>query len=343
VLDCTIDDLALAIRSDKLRAVRNPHDQLSRSARFPAGAARTAMREVLLSVDKRPLSGADTRAWQSGGIAARHVPLPSRGYDYAWQGKTHYLALHDLQLKDGELFTDTMHAHRTRELRGTLTFLPAQSRVWGWAAPASAHNSFTAVYFDPGVMDDDIARRFRGAALAPHLHFTNPALFATLAKLRAALCGPGDTDPVYLESLSVLCALEVCQFLHGRHDTGGASPGRLPPRQQQRLFDYVEAHLPADIGLEDLARVVGLSRFHLIRTFKATTGMTPYHYLLTRRIERACVLLREGRLTIEAVARKVGFRSASHFIRRFRQLNGTTPSAYAREMGADVGADSRAP
>lgn len=292
------------------------------------------MQEVLLSTDKTPWCGGEPAALGGGGISTRHVALPAEGYEYAWQGEAHYLALHDIRLRDGELLTDTLSPDRARELRGTMTFMPAQSRVWGWGIPASPHNSFTALYFDPSDMDEDIARRFRETALTPQVHFSNPTLFATLSKLRTVLCGSNDVDRAYLESLLILCAFEVCQFLRQQNDSPASLPGRLSLLQQRRLSDYVEAHLASDIGLEELAHVVGLSRFHLIRTFKITTGMTPYQYLVSRRIERARDLLRDGRLTTEAVARKVGFKSPSHFIRRFRQMNGTTPRNYADAIGA---------
>jgi AraC family transcriptional regulator len=86
--------------------------------------------------------------------------------------------------------------------------------------------------------------------------------------------------------------------------------------------------LSADIGLAELADVIGLSRFHFVRSFKKTTGIAPYQYLLRRRIERAQLLLREGSLSIGDIALSVGFKSAARFNRAFRRIVGTTPSAY---------------
>lgn len=40
------------------------------------------------------------------------------------------------------------------------------------------------------------------------------------------------------------------------------------------------------IGLNDLARLTGLSRFHFLKVFKHTTQETPYQYLLRRRVSR---------------------------------------------------------
>jgi AraC family transcriptional regulator len=292
------------------------------------------MHEPSLAVAKHPWHDGAARALRSAGISACNSTLPAEGFEYAWQGKSHYLALHDIRLRDGEMRSDDGPPTHERETRGKLSFIPAGCRVWGWAVPASSHNSFTALYFDPREMEEDIAQRFRNAALGTQVNFSDPALFGTVSKLRSVLDQPGDTDELYLQSLLCLCAVEVCRLF--LQPVPATSVGRLSAMQEANLYDYIEAHLAADIGLADLAKAAGLSRFHLIRTFRKTTGVTPYQYVLSRRIERARGLLREGRLTTEHVAREVGFKSSSHFIRRFRQLSGTTPSAYADAAGAEA-------
>ena len=72
----------------------------------------------------------------------------------------------------------------------------------------------------------------------------------------------------------------------------------------------------------------------LFRSFKAAYGETPYGYLMTRRIERAMVLLRAGTSVTDACM-AVGSTSLGSFSSRFTELVGETPSAYRlREHGA---------
>ena len=58
-----------------------------------------------------------------------------------------------------------------------------------------------------------------------------------------------------------------------------------------------------------MASVAGLSKYHFLRLFKATYGLTPMEYVSQRRIERAQDLLRATNLTVTEVCMLVGFSS----------------------------------
>ena len=67
---------------------------------------------------------------------------------------------------------------------------------------------------------------------------------------------------------------------------------------------------------------------HFARSFRAAFGETPYGYLMTRRVERAKVLLRRGDMSVTEVCLAVGCTSLGSFSSRFTELVGETPSAY---------------
>lgn len=312
-----------------------PYTAKERSSKRPSSrppVIRRPLQEVAIKAISGQGAAEPARAAAMGGISARHVPLPpGQSFSYAWEGRSHYLALHDIRLRDGELFSDGSSPIRLRDLRSTLTFMPAQCRVWGWSQPTMRAHSFTAIYFDPQKIDDEIAERFSASSLVPSIYFSHPSLQANLEKLSAALKAPLPPDKLYIESLCVLSALEVCRFQQHLRRPALRTPGQITPSQYRKICEYVDANLASDIGLSELAATVELSRFHLIRAFKKTTGKTPYQYLLHRRIERAHALLEQGRTTVEKVAREVGFKGTSRFIRTFRQLRGMTPGAFAAE------------
>jgi AraC-like DNA-binding protein len=83
---------------------------------------------------------------------------------------------------------------------------------------------------------------------------------------------------------------------------------------------------PLDVAA--LARVALMSPGHFSRQFRATYGETPYSYLMTRRIERAKLLLRRGDLSVTEVCLEVGCTSLGSFSARFTKLVGETPTAY---------------
>jgi AraC-like DNA-binding protein len=106
-------------------------------------------------------------------------------------------------------------------------------------------------------------------------------------------------------------------------------------RRARDLMDREYAR-PLDVGA--LARTALMSSAHFSRQFRAAYGETPYAYLMTRRIERAKLLLRRGDLSVTEVCLEVGCTSLGSFSARFTELVGETPTAYrARDHGGLVG------
>jgi AraC-like DNA-binding protein len=102
----------------------------------------------------------------------------------------------------------------------------------------------------------------------------------------------------------------------------------------RRVRDHLDRHHAEPITLDTLARLAGMSRFHLVRAFRAAYGDTPIRYLTRRRIARAQDLLRYANLTVTEVCMAVGFSSLSSFSARFAALVGESPSAYQRRWQA---------
>jgi AraC family transcriptional regulator len=264
--------------------------------------------------------------FDAGGITAQYVPIDSReGYGYQWVGQSHYLALHGLRLAAGATFSDASTVVHWNDLRGTLTFLPA-GRIWGWSIPKSSKQWFTALYLDPRRMEEDVVHKLQNVPSVGHVYFTNPALRSTVEKLHSALVsGPSQWDSMHVESLCLLSVLELCAFQRESFAFADGVTGRLGAAHQQTIREYVEANLSRDIGVNDLAKLVGLSRFHFLRVFKKATRETPYQYLLRRRVERGQDLLQMPGLSVAEVAAQVGFKDSTRFIRAFRLIKGVTP------------------
>ena len=105
-----------------------------------------------------------------------------------------------------------------------------------------------------------------------------------------------------------------------------AARERLTHHTLRRLRDYVEHSLADDLDVSVMAQVAGASPSHFARAFAATVGMTPFRYVMTRRLARARELLERTRRPATAIASEVGFKTPSHFASRFRREFGVAPT-----------------
>jgi AraC-like DNA-binding protein len=84
-----------------------------------------------------------------------------------------------------------------------------------------------------------------------------------------------------------------------------------------------------NLGLSQLAAMVGLDPFALARGFTRAYGLPPHAWLIQERVRRAQARLRTG-LSPAAVAAEVGFADQSHLCRHFKRIVGVTPGLYQR-------------
>jgi AraC-like DNA-binding protein len=99
-------------------------------------------------------------------------------------------------------------------------------------------------------------------------------------------------------------------------------------RRLRRARDRMDREFAQPLDVPALARTALMSPAHFSRRFRETYSETPYSYLMTRRIERAKALLRQGELSVTAVCFEVGCTSLGSFSAKFTELVGETPSTY---------------
>jgi AraC-like DNA-binding protein len=96
----------------------------------------------------------------------------------------------------------------------------------------------------------------------------------------------------------------------------------------RRARDLMDREYFRPLDVAELARTAFMSTAHFARKFRAAYGETPYSYLMTRRIERAKLLLRRGEMSVTEVCMAVGCSSLGSFSARFTELVGETPTSY---------------
>jgi AraC-like DNA-binding protein len=103
----------------------------------------------------------------------------------------------------------------------------------------------------------------------------------------------------------------------------------------RRARDLMDRDYALPLNVPAMARAALMSPAHFSRKFRAAYGETPYSYLMTRRIERAKSLLRQGTSVTETCI-AVGCTSLGSFSSRFSEIVGDTPSQYRARDHRDL-------
>jgi AraC family transcriptional regulator len=132
----------------------------------------------------------------------------------------------------------------------------------------------------------------------------------------------------FLDSIAAALASHLIHYYSADAPVIANSVGGIPPATLRRCIELMEARLEGHLRLDELASEAGLSTSHFIRSFRESTGKTPYQFLLDRRAQRAQTLMRDPHISLTKVARLSGFADQHHMARVFRRITGMTPSAY---------------
>ena len=130
---------------------------------------------------------------------------------------------------------------------------------------------------------------------------------------------------LYATSLSLGLAAYLLSEKGESGRTRARERGRLTATQKCRVLELVQMRLAEDIALDDLAAAAGVSRFHFLRLFKNSLGVTPHRFVMDQRLAAARKLLLETNRPLAEIAANTGFSSQSHLCTTMRRQLGTTP------------------
>ena len=194
--------------------------------------------------------------------------------------------------------------------------------------PASPGGSFTyrVMYPDAELLSEGSGR----VPWFPEPVVIDPGLAAGMRRVHAALCR--GIEPLEAETRLSWVLGELVR----RHAAAPPqTPASLPARAAVGVARLVTARLADELlcppALAELAAEAGLSRYQLVRSFRAEVGMPPYAWLAQYRVARARVLLERGCRPAEAAV-QTGFADQAHLTRWFRRVVGVTPGAYRNSV-----------
>lgn len=105
----------------------------------------------------------------------------------------------------------------------------------------------------------------------------------------------------------------------------------IPTSLFQSITNYISSNLHQPLKVANIALAHHISQSQMFRIFKAQCGLSPHQYIEKARIDLACSLIRQSRLSIQEISLRCGYEYESHFYKSFQKLMGTTPHKYKKE------------
>jgi AraC family transcriptional regulator len=279
-----------------------------------------------------PLTGSD---WIGLPLRIGHVPESGKMEELEsdtdailiWTGGPSDVEIH--YRDPGATETSQIRFHR---VSGTMDLLPRntslKSIVWrGEASCCISVNLPEATLIalcSAGAAGLDPKRGARFALVDAHV-------VDLVQRLQAQAEGEEIFGAVYIQSLSLALASYI-SARYGIEATSNEDSRRsvLSKEQRHQLETFIEQQISTDFGLVDLASIAGYCPDHFSRLFKQAFDQSPHQYVLSRRVELAKVMLRDGKHPIAEIASACGFANQGHLTTAFKRRTGTTPGVYRK-------------
>ncbi|XEC95835.1 helix-turn-helix domain-containing protein [Paenibacillus tarimensis] len=100
--------------------------------------------------------------------------------------------------------------------------------------------------------------------------------------------------------------------------------------QTERMLSWIEQHYTQPFHLEDMAKELHLSTYHLSHSFKEAVGISMTEYIAARRTHQAVMLLTTTDKPITLIAEEIGITNCSYFCKFFKARMGATPHQYRK-------------
>lgn len=244
----------------------------------------------------------------------------------------------ELPMADGQ--TCFLHSHACTELiwyRGCRGWLPQGETRW-------RYRSGDVAVYQPGVLHGDDCEKHgtqvcvgvtgMGAENLPAgVWPANADTRAAFELVRRELTRTGDQHQDRLDLLSGWLVLEL------RRQLATQAPRR--PREPVHVTAarrICETRFAEQLTVAGIADELSINPDYLRQLFRKWTGETPLQYLIRKRLECACDLLRLNQETTAQIAARAGIPNPYYFSRLFRARFKVTPTQYRTRYARAAGA-----
>jgi AraC-like DNA-binding protein/CheY-like chemotaxis protein len=166
----------------------------------------------------------------------------------------------------------------------------------------------------------------------PYIYITSYSDKSTLDKVNETRPDGYIVKPFKDQDLLTTVSVVLNNYYHKKIDTPhGESPDKDPiPFKVKEIVNYINNNVQKKLDIDELTLLTKWKKDHFTRLFSKYLGVTPYQYVLTRKIEKSKTLLAETVIPINEIAFELGFDSHSNFYHAFKKIADDTPENYRK-------------
>lgn len=130
---------------------------------------------------------------------------------------------------------------------------------------------------------------------------------------------------------NLLCDIWLCLFRNAWKEEAENVPYKdVNEERIYRALEYIQTHYMEALTLEDICKVLNISKSECCRCFKRSLRMSPFEYVMIHRVSAAAKLLEKTNQTITEIALGTGFNNNSYFCKTFKKYMNSSPMEYRR-------------
>ncbi len=167
------------------------------------------------------------------------------------------------------------------------------------------------------------------AGISARLPRANP-VNATVGGLMERIAASVSEEEPFSDLEARALTMQVLTLLLRHYDY----PDRNRPDRERTVSDverglrYINANFRENLSVDDAAEASGMSKSYFMKVFRDLNGVSPWEYVLLKRVAYATTLLKNTKVSVLDVAMQCGFNTKSSFNRAFRRVMKTSPAQY---------------
>ncbi len=165
--------------------------------------------------------------------------------------------------------------------------------------------------------------------IIPYIYVTSYSDSLTLEKVNKTRPHGYIVKPFKSVDISSTISIVLNSFYYQKNQETAALA--LIPYRIKEVLNYIDTHVYERIDILNLVQMTKWKKDHFIREFRRTIGITPYQYILKKKIEESKTMIKEIDKPLNEISFELGFESYANFCNAFKKITETTPEKFRKE------------